>query len=273
MLTDQEIEKIALDMHAAQAGVRQIPPFTSRFPEFDLPAAYAVAHRVHHARVAQGARPVGRKIGFTNADMWSLYGVGAPVWGYMYDATVSRLDECDATCRLGRFTEPKIEPEIVFHFHSAPPVDAGVSEILSCIDWVAHGYEIVQSHFPDWKFQAPDTVADGGLHGALFLGKPVAMEQLGPDPVAALESFSLTLSCDGTVCAAGKGANVLGNPLAALAHLVQVLSQQPKDWRLQADEIVTTGTVTTAQPVRPGQIWQTSLSGIALPGLAIEFVQ
>lgn len=209
MLAVQDIEQIALEMRAAQAEVRQIPPFTSRFPGFDLPSAYAVAHQIHQSRVSEGALPVGRKIGFTNPDMWSLYGVAEPVWAYMYDITVSRLDTRHATCSLSRFTEPKIEPEIAFHFHSAPPIDAGLTDLLQCIDWVAHAYEIVDSHFPGWRFQAADTIADGALHGALYIGEPVAMGMLGSDSIAALESFSLALSCDGVPRAVGRGTSAL----------------------------------------------------------------
>lgn len=271
MLTAQEIQTVASAMRAAQGEARQIEPITARMPEFDLPSAYAVAHQVHEARVSEGAVPVGRKIGFTNPDMWSIYGVREPIWAYMYDTTVNWPVGRHASCSLGRVTEPKIEPEIAFHFRSAPPVGAGTSDILQCIDWVAHACEIVQSHFPDWRFQAADTIADCGLHAALFVGEPVAMERLGPDPTAVLESFSLALSCDGAMREAGKGANVLGGPLAALVHLTQVLARQPACFRLQADEIVTTGTITTARSVRPGETWQTTLNGIALPGLTIEF--
>ena len=35
---------------------------------------------------------------------------------------------------------------------------------------MGHGFEIVQSIFPEWKFSAADTVAAFGLHGALLIG-------------------------------------------------------------------------------------------------------
>jgi 2-oxo-3-hexenedioate decarboxylase len=66
-------------MKAAQDGVRQIEPFTSQLVGFDVPAAYAVAHLIHETRLHEGAHPVGRKIGFTNPDMWSWYGVREPI--------------------------------------------------------------------------------------------------------------------------------------------------------------------------------------------------
>jgi 2-keto-4-pentenoate hydratase len=262
---------LALEMKAAQDSVYQIEPFTGRLPTFDLSAAYEVANLIHRERLKEGAKPIGRKIGFTNPDMWSKFGVREPIWAYMYDTTVVQLQGTVAICRLGKFTEPKIEPEIVLHFHRPPHVEGGLRGILDAIDWVAHGFEIVQSHFPGWKFQAPDTVADCGLHGTLLVGPPRPLAQFGSDPIAALDSFSLALSCDGRYIETGKGSNVLGNPLSAISHLVSVLAVQTRHAPLHAGEIVTTGTITTAQSVHAGETWRSELQGIALPGLGVAF--
>lgn len=272
MLAAPELQDIATQIRAAQLEVQQIEPFTSHIPAFDLPSAYAVARLIHDARLSEGAVPVGRKIGFTNPDMWAIYGVQEPIWAYVYDQTVTLLGDDRSICSIGQYTEPMIEPEIVFHFRSAPPVGADLSALLASIDWVAHAFEIVQSHYPGWKFRAADTVADCSLHGTLLLGKPVPIDQLASDPLGALESFSVALSRNGEVLEVGKGANVLGSPLIALAHLIATLSRQPECLPLQANEIVTTGTITTAQAVRPGELWQTKLQGIGLPNLAVEFV-
>jgi len=266
-----DLARIARELKSAQDAARQVEPFTTRFRGFDLAAAYEVSALIHEARMAEGARPVGRKIGFTNPDMWSLYGVRAPIWAHIYDTTVVRLDGVSATCPLARFAEPKIEPEIVFHFRAAPRPGGGLAGIAESIDWVAHGFEIVQSHFPGWKFEAPDTVADWGLHGTLLVGPPQPIDQLGDDPVAALEAFTLDLSCDGRHVESGRGSNVLASPLSAIAHLVSVLAGQPRFAPLGAGEIVTTGTITTAQPVHAGQTWRSALHGIALPGLEVVF--
>jgi 2-oxo-3-hexenedioate decarboxylase len=227
---------------------------------------------IHQARLDEGAVPVGRKIGFTNAAMWSLYEVREPIWGYIYDTTVVRVPATKATCNIRHFAEPKIEPEIVFHFRTAPRPGDDLLAILGCVDWIAHAFEIVQSHFPGWKFQAADTIADGALHGTLLLGEPQAVDTPAMEVVAALEHFSLDLSCDGLLREQGRGSNVLGSPLAAIAHLMAVLARQPQYPPLQANEMVTTGTLTMAQPVKAGQTWRTELDGIALPGLCVEFI-
>jgi len=272
MALASDIRTIALQMKAAQDERRQIEPLTSQLNAFDVRSAYAVADLIHHGRLREGAVAVGRKIGFTNYDMWAQYRVREPIWAYIYDTTVTYVSGGHQTCSLSRYTEPKIEPEIVFHFRSAPPVGTDLSAIVECIDWVAHAFEIVQSHFPGWKFQVADTVADCGLHGMLLIGEPQPIDRLGANLMAALETFSIALSRNGDVREVGVGSNVLGSPLAAIAHLIAVLAAQPEYKPLEANEIVTTGTVTTAHAVVADETWRTTVKGIALPGLTVEFV-
>ena len=104
------IETIANEVKAAQDLCKQIEPLTARMSGFDNAAAYEVARRIHEARIREGALPVGRKIGFTNRDMWVEYGVCKPIWAFVYDTTVVHLSDSRGTCRLGRFTEARIEP-------------------------------------------------------------------------------------------------------------------------------------------------------------------
>ena len=91
------------------------------------------------------------------------------MWGYIYDRTVHDLGGSEATVSLAGLAEPRIEPEIIFHWQ--PRRHPGMDEraLLGCVDWVAHGFELVQSIFPRWEFTLPDTVAAYGLHGMLML--------------------------------------------------------------------------------------------------------
>lgn len=265
-----DLRAIALEVIAAQDQGGSLQPFTTRWSGFDDAQAYAVAALVHAARLAEGALPVGRKIGFTNPAMWDLYGVRAPVWAYVYASTVVHLADARGVCRLGYFAAPRIEPEIVVHFHTAPKPGSDAAALLACIDWIAHGFEVVQSHYPDWKFRAADTIADAGMHARLYVGAPLPVGRLGATVLADLERFAITLSCDGTVRERGKGSNVLGGPLAAVAHLIAILAGQADSQPLQAGELVTTGTLTAAPYIRAGETWTTALEGIGLPGLALK---
>ena len=104
---------------------------------------------------------IGRKIGFTNRTIWPEYGVYAPIWGYVFDRSLYDLTALD-TLPLASFSEPRIEPEIVFGLSAAPSAQMDETALSSCIEWVALGFEIVQSIFPGWKFSAADTIAANG---------------------------------------------------------------------------------------------------------------
>jgi 2-oxo-3-hexenedioate decarboxylase len=136
--------------------------------------AYAIAREVHARRLARGERPVGRKIGFTNRTVWPHYGVWQPIWGYVYDSTTLRAGAGQARARIGHLIQPRIEPEIQLHFARTPPVTRDEEAILTCIDWIAQGFEIVQCPFPEWRFRAVDAIAAYAVHGALVVGRPVA---------------------------------------------------------------------------------------------------
>jgi 2-oxo-3-hexenedioate decarboxylase len=69
----------------------------------------------------------------------------------------------------------------------------------------------------------------------------------------------------------GRGSNVLGNPLQAIAHLTTGLANRAGTTPLQEGELVTTGTITAARSVQSGETWTTEIEGIALPGITVQF--
>jgi 2-oxo-3-hexenedioate decarboxylase len=235
-------------------------------PELDVDGAYAIASEIHERRIARGERPVGRKIGFTNREIWAEYGVSEPIWSHVYDSTVQYAEGGIADVSIGKLLQPRIEPEIQLHFARTPPVLLDEAAILACVDWIAQGFEIVQCPYPDWKFRSVDAIAASGLHGALVVGTPV--------PVSDIEEWrrrlrTFTITCgDGDQAVAGGGANVLDSPVVAFGHLALVLSRQSRFEPVRAGEIITTGTLTRPVPVARGETWSTSLEGIDLPGLS-----
>jgi 2-oxo-3-hexenedioate decarboxylase len=63
---DATIREIADQAFAAfNSGGRHVLPFSTRYPAFSLNDAYRVSALVNNMRVAQGYKPLGRKIGFT----------------------------------------------------------------------------------------------------------------------------------------------------------------------------------------------------------------
>ena len=232
--------------------------------------AYRFAAEREAERVAQGAVVVGRKVGYTNRQTWQKIGATAPMWGAMYDDTVVDIGDGQFRYSTARFNGPRIEPEIVVHFHKAPSLGATAEDLLDCIDWMAQGYEIVVTPLDGKAPTVPQAIMQGGMHGSLLIGAMRPVAELGDDLVARLAEITVELRCDGELKEVGSGANVLGNPLNAILHLMEGLEREGRP-PLKAGEIVTTGTLTAAYHVSPGQRWTTTLQGVALPDLDVTF--
>ncbi len=265
-----DVEAVAGDVLTSLSRRRQIAPFSSRPAGLALDRAHRVTPLIRGAFEARGERITGRKIGFTNRDLWKVYGVHSPIWGYVTDRTMHALADVKAITAKD-FLEPLIEPEIMFGLKAAPAPGMTEAALLDCIEWVSLGFEIVQSIYPGWKFAAADGVAANGLHGALLAGTHHAIAPRRTAWQHELATFEIELSCNGKLSQRGGGDRVLGSPLHALRHLVELLATDPHNPPLRADEIVTTGTLTLAMPVRAGETWTAAVAGIPLDEVTLRF--
>lgn len=265
------VKDVAGRLIAAYDEARTLQPIAAGDASFDVPAGYRVLAEIQASRAAQGWKAVGRKIGFTNTTIWARYGVDRPLWANVYDRTVRHVPDGRVEVSLERFAQPRIEPEVVFGLRSAVPAQGSAREVLESVAWMAPGFEVVQCHFPGWKFAAADCTAAFGLHGALFVGAPKALDDAGRDAAAqSLARFACELFRDGGLVERGGGANVLGSPALALQHLARVLESQPWAAPLRAGEIVTTGTLTDAWPLAPGTTWRSDYGELGLPGFELS---
>jgi 2-keto-4-pentenoate hydratase len=264
------LKAIAEEAFAALSNTRQISPFSSRPAGLAVDDAYRVTPLVRRMYEAGGAKTTGRKIGFTNRTIWAQYGVYAPIWGYVFDRSVHDLAAVEAL-PLAPFSEPRIEPEIVFGLAEAPAAQMDETALLSCIAWIALGFEIVQSIYPGWKFSAADTIAANGVHGALLIGPRHPVAPRRAEWQRTLSAFEIDLDCGGRRVDRGHAENVLGGPLSALRHLVGLLANDPVNPPLAAGEIVSTGTLTKAMPVVPGETWTATPTEIALDAIQLRF--
>ncbi len=255
----------------ARAAAVKLPLLTDADPAFSLAAAYGVADEIRRRRIAGGEKTRGYKIGFTNRGIWDRYGVHAPIWGPIWDTTVEFVEDGEATVSLAPFVQPRLEPEIMFCFARRPRSGMSEGELAECLEWVAHGFEIVHTHFAGWRFKAPDTVADFALHGRLFVGRQVPIDRFR-DASAELAALRVTLECDGRMIEEGRASSVLGGPLTALRLWVDAMFGQLERWPIVRGDIVSTGTITDAAPLAPRQRWQTRTSDERLPGLALRTI-
>ena len=264
-----DADRLAAELLRASDGASLLPLPTQQDADFDPAQAFAVADRVRALRIARGQTPVGYKIGFTNRRIWPLYGVFAPIWAPVWRHTTTLLDDRAGRVSLAGLSQPRLEPEIVFGLKAVPAPGADNAAIVRCIEWVAHGFEIVQTHFADWKFKLADCFVDEALHGRLLVGPRVPIDRFD-DAAAELRALKVELLRDGQVIDRGEGSVVLDGPVDAMRQWVAAMYAQPQHWPIRPGDIVTTGTLTDAWPMQPGQTWHTCLSDARLADLQLE---
>jgi 2-oxo-3-hexenedioate decarboxylase len=250
-----------------------LPLVTTHVPGFDVPAAYGVLAEIETERKARGWVAVGRKVGFTNRTIWERYGVDRAMWARMWSRTVQVTTDGRATLSLASLVQPRLEPEVVFKLRGPVPLTDDPLAVLSSVEWIAAGFEIVQCHFAEWAFTAADCTADFGLHGALIVGRPMPVTPMNRGALAsALGAFTATLSRGGQAVESAPSRNVLGHPALVLPHLASLLAGQPAFEPLQAGEIITTGTITDAWAIAPGETWSSDYGTLGVEGLTVSFV-
>jgi 2-oxo-3-hexenedioate decarboxylase len=232
----------------------------------DLDRAFETAFAVRALREARGERVAGYKLGWTNRANWARQGVAGPMWGTLHDASIVA---CDGACALALSygTMPRLEPEIVVGLRAAPTANASLEELFDCIGWLAPGFEIVQSHLPDWGYTPAQTIADSAVHARLVVGATVPAHLVAPDGAGLDELLAqarVRVFEGGTPRGQGRGDVVLGGPMKALGRFVSDIARRAGATSLKPGDLVSTGTWTDAFALAPGQRWRVEFE---VPGI------
>jgi 2-keto-4-pentenoate hydratase len=264
-----DTDQLARELLQASDTASLLPLPSERDPQFDAAQGLAVGDRVRALRIARGEVPLGYKIGFTNRRIWPLYGVFAPIWAPVWRHTTTMLEGTSVRVSLAGLSQPRLEPEIVFGLKSVPRAGMSNEELVRCIEWAAHGFEIVHTHFADWKFKLADCFVDEALHGRLYIGPRVPIEQFADAPTE-LRALQVELLRNGQTIDRGEGSIVLDGPVDALRQWVDAMRAQATPWPIHPGDVVTTGTITDAWPMSPGMRFETRLSDPRLAALTLE---
>jgi 2-oxo-3-hexenedioate decarboxylase len=232
--------QIAARLAKARADRTPIDSLSAELPGFDLPAAYEVQRLLRH----EAGPLAGWKLGVTSRAKQAQVGVHEPVRGYL--AARDGLDLGEPLV-VAEHIQPRAEPEIVFVMGSdlaGPAVTS--SAVLAATASVAVGIEILDSRYRDYKFTMADVVADNTSASRYLVG--TAVPAAGID----LRLLGVILEHNGEVVATAAGAAALGHPAAAVAWLVRSLAAEQEG--LRAGDIVLSGGLTAAVPVRKGDV-------------------
>ena len=244
MLTDAERQAAALSLKQADETGVVIPQLSKTYPSMTLEDSYDVQRRWAAARVADGARIIGRKIGLTSRAMQLASKIAEPDYGVMFDDALFRDG---ARIPAKRFIKPRLETELAFVMGSdLKGAGCQLHDVLRATEYVTPALEII-----DYRTETPraivDTIADNAAFGALVLGGRIVR----PFDVD-LRWLAGTLSKNGTIEESGVSAAIMGHPAAGVAWLVNKLAAL--DDGLKAGDIVLGGSFTRPIDVAAGDV-------------------
>jgi 2-keto-4-pentenoate hydratase len=224
-----------------------IPPFTDADPTLGMADGYAIQRELIALLLADGDRIVGHKVGLTSKPMQQMVGVDSPDYGPVLASTIYRDGD---TIPVSRFIAPKVEAEIVFVIGErlmGPGVT--VTQAHAAIAGAVAAMEIVDSRIADWRIKLADTVADLASNGAMATSsRVVPLTELNPRLVG------MTLTRNGELIDTGAGAAALGDPVAVVAWLANVLGGDGV--ALEPGHLIMTGALHAAVPMTPGDVFR-----------------
>jgi 2-keto-4-pentenoate hydratase len=234
---------VAAVLRTARAARTPVAPVSSTHGIEGLEAAYAVADLNTQARLAEGQRIVGLKVGLTSKAVQEQLGVDQPDFGVLFD-DMEYLSGQDVP--TNRLMQPKIEAEIAFVVGSdLAGTTPSYAEFLACLVYALPALEIVDSAIADWKIRLVDTVADNASCGVYVLGdQPVLLGQLS------LGDLGMCLTKNGTTASVGTGSACLGHPLRAAYWLACTMAARGQG--LKAGQVILSGALGPMVPVAAG---------------------
>lgn len=246
------LEDIADTLRTARLQGEPIAAPTETWPSLDADAAFEVQRiNVSHA-VANGDRLVGYKLGNIAKVMQDAFGLDQPDYGHLLASTFSYEG---TTLDRNSFIEPfvELEPAFVLGKHLGGR-NTTIADVINAIDYALPAIEIIDSRVKDWAIGLPDTLADNGSTGAILLGgTPRRVTDLN------LRDTRGVLRFNDREVIAGTTGNILGNPFAAVAWLVNRLADY--DVEFEPGQVILPGSCLQAVPMKEAGRWSGTFEG------------
>ncbi|WP_424939327.1 2-oxo-hept-4-ene-1,7-dioate hydratase [Aliiroseovarius sp. S253] len=223
-MTPEDHARAAADLLAAEKTRDQIGLLTKRHPEMGMDDAYQVQNAIYRAKLAEGRKVIGWKIGLTSKAMQYALNIVIPDSGILFD---DMLFENGATVPAGRFIQPRIEAEIAFVMKDAiGGTDVTRDDVIAATDYVSPSIEILDTRIQRVDPETGktrtvfDTISDNAANAGIVLGaERHAVDDFDLRWVGAI-SFR-----NGEVEETGLGAGVLNDPVEGVVWLARRMAQ------------------------------------------------
>ncbi len=238
----------------------ELAPF-NQLPEHCRPAdeamAYGVQDLLHEKLLARGQGALAaHKIGCTTEVMQRYLGIHNPCAGGILS---SALHRGEGQLRHGDFVRVGVECEIAVRL--AADLGPGTSShsresVAAAVDACMAAIEIVDDRYVDYqRLDAPTLIADDFFNAGAVLGPPV--DDWHDLDLAVLEG---RMRIKGETFGPGRGADILGHPLNALAWLANEVNARGRS--LHAGNIILLGSVVQTRWLDPGDVVEVEIDGL-----------
>ena len=261
MLSSAIRAELAAGLADAERSRVPITPLTAAHPDIDVVDAYDIQLINIRARLDDGARVIGHKVGLSSEAMQKMMGVDEPDYGHLL-ADMEVFE--DVPVDTARFLYPRVEVEVGFILADDLP-GAGCTEddVLAATAAFAPSIELIDTRIRDWKIALCDTIADNASSAGWVLGP----QRVSPKDID-IKTIDAVLTRNGEVVAEGRSDAVLGNPVTAVAWLARKVDSFGV--RLKAGDIVLPGSCTRAIDARPGDEFVADFAGLGSVRLSFE---
>lgn len=237
MTPEAEAERIV----AAHDAATTLDPISVTRP-LGMDEAYAIQAAVTAVRHARGERRIGWKLGYTSLAMRAQMGVDQPNFGPLTDAML--VD--DGADVAGRFTQPRVEPEVALRFAADVAPGADRAAVLAAVGSAHAALEIVDSVWTDYRFTIADNTADGSSAAGVVIGPEIPVDRIADVAV----SLRVDDGATDAELGAGHGRDASGHPADGVVWLAAELAAAGE--RIRAGEVVITGGLTAAATLAGG---------------------
>jgi 2-keto-4-pentenoate hydratase len=253
----QKAEAI-VKLFRSRRPTRKLPP--ELYPA-DLEEGYAIRRAFQAIEEATGRGSIaGYKIGLTTPVMQQLCGVDEPCYGAIFAQEVHHSGaslSAAAYCRLG------VETEIALRLGADLPQGGDHALVIGAVASAAAAIELIEDLRHDYnELDAAAMVAGNVWNAGVVVGSPVT-DWRSID----LAQVTAQLSINGRRIGSGIGADVMGNPLNALAWLADKLAAAGTP--LRRGMIVMTGSMVPIQYPVSGDRVLVEVSGLGTAELTV----
>jgi 2-oxo-hept-3-ene-1,7-dioate hydratase len=266
-LTSEQINAAAARLHQAEQSRHQCGQISLDHPEMGMGDAYAIQRAWVSAKINEGRKVVGHKIGLTSRAMQQSSQIDEPDYGTLLDDMVFGEG---TDIPMARFIVPMVEVELAFILKDRlEGPDVTLTQVLSATDYVIPALEIIDArcHRIDPETKRPrkvfDTISDNAANAGIVMGgRPVKPMDVDLRWVAAI------MYRNGVIEETGVAAGVLNHPAHGISWLARKFA--PHGIALEPGQVVLAGSFTRPVPARAGDTFHVDYG--PLGAIACRFV-